>query len=798
MKYCLSIVLLLIVRLGYSQSQVCPLNIDWSTGTLTHWLAYTGNNVGGNGPGAIKQVYDSIWPVPSGTFGATEIHDYKRNDTFGIKIITSNYIDWLGGFPAIPSIGGYQYTQSIRLGSSIVDQGEQQGGYVRGLGMTFDVPPGPSTVPYTLTYAYALIMNDGYHPNNEQPLFSVTLKAGDTVVHCASPVHYIPTTNGGNLDTPNAKLQGFYESPSRPDGTIWAKAWTEVTIDLAPYRGQQVSLIFETDNCVPGGHFAYSFVAVRSNCAVGVAAPVISGDTVVCSDMPVAYSAPYLEGETFQWVVPPGWAVLSGGANTNVQVQTGTTSGTIVLNAQYSCANLQSTLNVVTTPPTVAGPVTGGTEVCAGMSSVTLTSAGNQGSVLEWLATKDGVNYTTLSDTTLQYTVQNLDSTTTYRALIRNGPTCAVDTSSGATVLVDPVTVGGKLSPSDLQYCQGQHIDATLTLTGQTGEPVNWQESPDDVHWAGVAPMDTTAAYNLNNMMAPAFYRVLVQSGVCPADTSTTVAVNYVDVPFPHASYAPADTLICYGANAPLRAEIGIGTNYAWTNARTLMDPGSGTVDGLPDLLQPVAAPKQTTDYVLSIENAGCPNILLDTFVVGVLAPITVNAGHDTSVVVGQPLQLSAGLVDTAATSGGDSFTWVPGTGLNNPSIANPVGTYSVQDSIRYLVTATAADGCSASASLLVKVYGTGAGIFVPNAFTPGGGANNVFRPIAIGVTGLTYFRVYNRWGQLVYETTALGAGWDGRIDGQLAEAGAYIWIVQGKTYTGQVISHQGTMILIR
>jgi hypothetical protein len=56
MRYGLFVLLLLIVRRGYSQSQMCPLNSNWSMGNLTHWFAYTGNNglPVGNGPGAIK------------------------------------------------------------------------------------------------------------------------------------------------------------------------------------------------------------------------------------------------------------------------------------------------------------------------------------------------------------------------------------------------------------------------------------------------------------------------------------------------------------------------------------------------------------------------------------------------------------------------------------------------------------------------------------------------------------------------------------------------------------------------
>ena len=57
-------------------------------------------------------------------------------------------------------------------------------------------------------------------------------------------------------------------------------------------------------------------------------------------------------------------------------------------------------------------------------------------------------------------------------------------------------------------------------------------------------------------------------------------------------------------------ATITIGTNYAWTNTETLTGEGNDNVTSLPYTITPVATAKQTTDYVLSVENAGCPNLL--------------------------------------------------------------------------------------------------------------------------------------------------------------------------------------------
>jgi hypothetical protein len=82
------------------------------------------------------------------------------------------------------------------------------------------------------------------------------------------------------LDTATAIANGFAVSPvlflshagqNNGSGTylqdVWTKGWTEVTFDLSPYRGRQVTLTFESDNCTPGAHFAYSYVALRNTCA---------------------------------------------------------------------------------------------------------------------------------------------------------------------------------------------------------------------------------------------------------------------------------------------------------------------------------------------------------------------------------------------------------------------------------------------------------------------------------------------------------------------------------------------------
>ncbi|HLZ87860.1 MAG TPA: hypothetical protein VKQ52_11485, partial [Puia sp.] len=511
--------LLLFFYSASAQTQVCPLNNNFSFGNLTHWEAYTGNNAGGNGPNAIKQWYDSSTAAPAGTLGATVLYEYNLPSTAGIQILNASSTDLYGNFSTIPTINGYRYTNSILLGSTAITRSSSAGtggGYVRGVTYRINVPPGPTDEPYTMTYAYAMVLENGTHNSNDQPLFSATLKIGDSVISCASPKYFLPTLNNANprdagatLDTALAKSQGFNLSPrsspnANPNGQgagasehlqdVWYKGWTEVTFDLGPYRGQQVVLTFETDNCVPGGHFAYSYIALRNTCG-GLQ---VSGPSSACIGSTLVYSVPALTGASYQWSVPPGWSIVSGADSNILKVQVTNSNGTVTAQEQNSCANLTASLPVTTVPPTVAGSVSKNGEVCSGSNSTQLTLTGNVGSVLNWLSTTDGVHYTPITTTAPTYQADNLTTSTAYVAVVQNGESCNIDTATAAKIVVDPQTVGGALSPSSMQFCLGQFKDALLTLTGQTGTPVNWQSSPDGSTWTDFSPADVDSEYEVS------------------------------------------------------------------------------------------------------------------------------------------------------------------------------------------------------------------------------------------------------------------------------------------------------------
>jgi gliding motility-associated-like protein len=148
------------------------------------------------------------------------------------------------------------------------------------------------------------------------------------------------------------------------------------------------------------------------------------------------------------------------------------------------------------------------------------------------------------------------------------------------------------------------------------------------------------------------------------------------------------------------------------------------------------------------------------------------------------------------ASSGATNYSWNPGIGLSNPFIANPV--LNVTSDVTYHIIATTPAGCRGDGKLTVKVF-KGPEIYMPTGFTPNGdGKNDKFKPFTVGITNLNYFRVYNRWGQLIFSTDKLNDGWDGRITGTEQPSGTYVWMVQGVARDGKVITKKGTITLIR
>jgi PKD repeat protein len=316
-------------------------------------------------------------------------------------------------------------------------------------------------------------------------------------------------------------------------------------------------------------------------------------------------------------------------------------------------------------------------------------------------------------------------------------------------------------------------LDTTICLT----DSVTLRPSGDGLQFTWTPPA-TLNNPNIKNPVArptsTTMYYVTAHIGKCSALDSVRVRT----VPYPGANAGPNFT-ICYDDTVQLIGSI-VGTGFTWSSISTLINPTT---------LTPLAFPLHTTAYVLTAYDSlsGCPKPSFDTVLVTVRPEIIAFAGNDTNAVVGQPLQLNA--------SGGMLYSWSPPTGLNQTNIRNPIAI--LNDNITYIVRAYTPEDCEDYDTINIRVFKTNPDIFVPNAFTPTRSANRLFRPIPVGAT-IDYFRVYNRWGQLVWSSNEAHKGWDGTLNGKLQDPGTYVWMVRGVDFTGKVITKKGTMILVR
>lgn len=405
---------------------------------------------------------------------------------------------------------------------------------------------------------------------------------------------------------------------------------------------------------------------------------------------------------------------------------------------------------IITEPAVLSATATTANATCDGNNDGTITVTANGGTTGYQYST-DGVNFQ--SSNVLHVGPGN------YTVTIKDANGCTTTTT--ATVgLTNNLTVTPVADPT---ICEGLSVQLqpNTNATQFSWTPANGL-SANNVRQPIASPNVTTQ------------YIVTATLGLCSAND--TIVVNVLPAPIADAG---TDGDICYGQTYQLQGSGGV--SYQWSPSTYLNTSFTNS---------PVVTPTQTIQYSLSVTDAnGCRSLQPDVVTVHVTPPIVVTISKDTVVAYGDVFQLHASSVAT-------DYTWNPPTGLSDANIPNPMVT--VLNDITYTVTATTSAGCKGEASVTLKVY-KGPEIYVATAFTPNGdGKNDVFRPFPVGIKNYTYFKVYNRWGQLIFSTYEFNKGWDGTIGGKEQPSGVYVWVVEGITKDNKKISKRGTVTLIR
>ncbi len=148
------------------------------------------------------------------------------------------------------------------------------------------------------------------------------------------------------------------------------------------------------------------------------------------------------------------------------------------------------------------------------------------------------------------------------------------------------------------------------------------------------------------------------------------------------------------------------------------------------------------------------------------------------------------------------AYNWTPPLTLSCADCPTPVAT--PKSTTKYTVTATDIYGCNNSNEVTVIVVCNDKNFFIPNTFSPNNDGNNdVFYPRGSGVARVQSMRIFNRWGELVFQRSNFAAndpslGWDGTYKGRKAEIDAYVYVIELICENSVVIPYKGNVTLIR
>lgn len=264
-----------------------------------------------------------------------------------------------------------------------------------------------------------------------------------------------------------------------------------------------------------------------------------------------------------------------------------------------------------------------------------------------------------------------------------------------------------------------------------------------------------------------AYSVVYTTNGLCPtADTVALIITDQLDVTLtPAGPFCITDSSYAIGANLP---------GGTWSG---------GNIDAS-GIFNPFQAGVGTWNIVYTIPGL-CGDS--DTIQVIVYDNPTINAGSNQTI----PEETST----TISGSGGATYVWSPSTGLACPTCANTTATPPY--SITYTLTGTDTNGCMNTDIMSISVEIFIDELFIPNMFSPNGDGNND-EVVVEGEELKDYeFRIFNRWGELVFETDDQTINWDGTQRGQELNSGvfAYVLIYTDINGDSQVVSGNITLV---
>jgi gliding motility-associated-like protein len=626
---------------------------------------------------------------------------------------------------------------SVQLGNSQTGRGAERISY------TFQVPANQNE--FSVIYHYAVVFQDPQHLSQEQPKFSVKLydNTTGTTLSCGA-FEYVASSN-----LPGFKQAGF--------SLVYYKPWSPVTLKLENCAGKSITLEFTTNDCTKGGHFGYAYIDVDENCLSPITGNVYcNGATEVKLVAPFGFSG-------YSWF-NANFSTLLGTTNV-LTISPPPPPGTkyaleVIPYVGYGCQDtLYTTIEL--SPEAFSFNLQSSIITCEGtradLTDTSLKTGSSPNLSYYYYTDPDGLNYLGSPG--------YVDTAKTYFIKAVNATGCSE--IKPITVIHAPAEIKIKDPPV---ACYPAIIDIT--------DPAITAGSTPGFQFSYYTDWGLTPLLNPSTITKSGTYTIKATNAFCSIIKPINVEIRTLD----NLQTYPQEE--CGIVDLTATEVTGI-TGYGYTF--TYWKDANCTVP----LPSPQSVKQDGTYYLKAKDGYNCT--------ITRSVDVAIKALPDITVVNPAPViaPTTASLVTTV--------TPVPGVALSywkdqlatqpilNPDHITKTGVYYVK--------ATNPNGCSIVKPITVVINPPPPPIFiVPNAFSPNkDGINDVLKASVKGDVTIKEFSIFNRWGQLVFQTRTLGKSWDGTFKGKELPNGTYYWVMEvWDNYYGNSVRQAGAVTVVR
>lgn len=626
-----------------------------------------------------------------------------------------------------------------------------------------------STVPPTLTPALANACA-GTYTVNVSDFFGCS---ADTFVVVGQPTQMIPTATSVAAHC------------NHPDGSATASATGGSPGYSYTWNTSPVQYTPTAINLTPG---TYTYIVTDNNNCTSVDTVIVGNLAGVVASIDLTTNPP-VNTTCYQACNGTATALASGGTTpynftwqTTMPQITPTATGlcagtyTVIVSDGTSCLDTASVIITEPTAVSVAGsaPVT----ICNGQSdgiSVT-ASGGTPGYSYTWWPA------TALSSTTAQNPVASPVVTTTYSVSAVDNNNCPSDTSY-VIVTINPAL--DVVASSDAAIC----INAQTTLSAVSGTGGNG--GPYTYTWEPSTGLNTTSGSTVNaNPVITTTYTVIIDDNCTSAKDSDFVIVNVN--PLPVVSFTSPDRDGCYPHTTTFVNTTPGAVSCSW-------DFGDGSISSVCDP-EHTFAEEGNYDVTLTVTDYnGCTSTFSEASYISAYGYPLAFFAMDP-----QPTTILNPTLNFHDLSAGSPISWQwYFDDLDSSTVQNPTYTFTDTGYFNVQLIIQNQYGCVDDTTLSVRIDPDFV-IFVPNAFSPNGdGLNDKFFPVGYGWYEDSYeMMIFDRWGNLLYQSTDLKKGWDGKANNgsTIAQEDVYIWKVKVAPITDRTRAkeYRGKVTLIK